>query len=315
MNDAKRISRTSSLSVLLTLIALGCEPGMPRQVELADGAELGISGEYEETGYEEWQGAVGLKIGNKRCSATLIHPRVVITAAHCVWNQTSSPQNIVVFGGADPSSHEDFASGEEVVVHPGFNPNVVNAANVDIAMVELESDVTQAEPYPVRQDPAPEVGDTGVLVGYGYTADGDTGSWGVHRAGETEVLALAHECLELGGAAGFCRGDSGGPFFTEQKEQWVLTGVSSWTLYVNACFPTFGNYSVNLVQHRDWIAGTYESMTGEPLPDVEEIDTDTGAQDDAGVGGEGEGDSGCATAPAPLTSRSLLGVLLRSALD
>jgi len=316
MHDTRTTLRAEILLLLLLPFglcwALGCEEDTQKQIQLPIGAAQGITGDWEETGYEEWQGAVGLRIGNKRCSGTLIHPRVVITAAHCVWDKTSSPQSIVVFGGADPSSHEDFASGEEVIVHPWFNHSVVNAANVDIAMVKLASDVTQAEPFPVRQEPAPEVEETGMLVGYGYIAHNANTTWGVHRAGETAVLELVSECLELGGEVGFCRGDSGGPFFTQQKDQWVLTGVSSWTLYIDACYPGYGNYSVNLVQHRDWIAETYESMTGEPLPDVEEIDTDTEVQDDAGVGGDGGDNSGCGIAPAS-SGRSLLGVLLRGA--
>ena len=54
------------------------------------------------------------------CSATIVHPRVVLTAAHCVLNARDEPRRITVLFDRAASRRQAL----DVIIHPGFLKNV-----------------------------------------------------------------------------------------------------------------------------------------------------------------------------------------------
>jgi hypothetical protein len=171
--------------------------------------------------------AVGalLQQGEAFCTATLIAPRSVLTAAHCVDGQDATS---FVFG-LGPS--QDQLDTEIQVVsaaqHPKYDGNqLVN----DVAVVTLGEDA------PVAAMPMnPTMDDTWVgrpitLVGYGVS-DGkaQTGA-GIKRMVEVNIDQVDAQMLHYlakGGKAE-CNGDSGGPALVDVGGKIMTAGITSY---------------------------------------------------------------------------------------
>ena len=143
------------------------------------------------------------------CSATLIAPRVVVTAAHCLG---FDPPNVYdVFFGA---SVEQGGTTIAVVggrAHPDYNADTFEH---DIAVLILASDAPVA-PAAVRIEALPDLAGSDVmLVGFGVT-DTAAPMTGVRSAGIARVTAVGTDSIDLEpGPAIACGGDSGGPVFS-----------------------------------------------------------------------------------------------------
>ncbi|MCU0664431.1 MAG: trypsin-like serine protease [Myxococcota bacterium] len=240
-----------------------------------------------ETNYESWQAAVGLwydqggNAGNV-CTATLIDPAVVITAAHCVdlpgqgIDAINYPSKIDIVGGSSilPENRLVYSKASSIVTHPSWRGELVWGAT-DLAMIKLASPITSLTPYGVRNpEDIVEVGETGKIVGYGMAATNQIGTAGYHRVGDTSVLSLNAGLVELGDPAGTCQGDSGGPFFSKRAGVWVLTGVTSFGM-TTTCLANRDSWDVNVIKYWSWIDSTLNAMVGHGLTPV---------------AGEGEGD-------------------------
>ncbi len=276
---------------LCMALATSCESTEGEPIALGgSGGFQGIVG-GEETGYEDWQGAVGLMGGVSLCTGTLIAPNVVLSAGHCVYspsngfNYVKNPELLQILGGATVG--EVFYSyAEEVVKHPSYN----GMWGTDLSMIKLETpiDVGTLPPHKVRKTKAKK-GDKGVIAGYGSSTDySDQTTAGTHRWGETTILSMGSN-IQVGDPTGLCSGDSGGPFFTEEDGDWVVTGVASWV--AAGCSATSGSMTVNVVTYRGWINKVYEQFTGEPLEEPEEEDTETGTETDTEVDPDGGADT------------------------
>lgn len=139
--------------------------------------------------------------GNYYCSATLIAPQVVITAAHC----TNSAWQMGFGIGVNPSNANAWFQVAEVHNHPVH----------DIAILILDEDVThrlpQIEPLPWNDQPITQqhVGEWIEVCGYGDTYDRNRqGRW----CGVSQILNLDDDAIVVNGHGqqGICFGDSGG---------------------------------------------------------------------------------------------------------
>lgn len=152
------------------------------------------------------------------CTGTLVAPRVVITAAHCVGD---APVNALeVFFGPDitgPGTRIAVSGGR---AHPDYDP--VTHAN-DVAALILARDAPVA-PIPLASA-VPDLTNMPVLlVGYGITA-GSATDVGLARAGTARVMEVtAAELRMVPDPAMSCRGDSGGPVLSGGQ----IVGVTSY---------------------------------------------------------------------------------------
>lgn len=152
--------------------------------------------------------------GASFCTATVIAPDVVLTAAHCVSNLANT--RVFFRGGHGQLVLADVAS---IAVHPEFRPKIgrKHLISIDLALLRL------AEPLPPTFKPI-ELTDSGPvatgqpfrMAGFGRADESVSGTSGVLRAGilvasrpKSPVLVWLTD--PDGTGLGGCTGDSGAP--------------------------------------------------------------------------------------------------------
>jgi secreted trypsin-like serine protease len=201
---------------------------------------------------------VGLMIADEegepawRCSGTLIHPRVFLTAGHCVYGASRAR----VWFDSDIAGVPDYPTGGEVAIegtpkpHPKYDDFQSPDNPYDVGVVIFEEPVVD---IPLATTPDEGLLDglkkDGVLrnstevakftvVGFGTILE----SWPppvivsekIRRIAESEYVALVPAQLHLSQRAvfeegGTCFGDSGGPvFWSPDDDTEILVGITSW---------------------------------------------------------------------------------------
>ncbi|MCU0663666.1 MAG: trypsin-like serine protease [Myxococcota bacterium] len=244
------------------------------------------------TGPDVWKGVVAFVAGNSTfCTGTLIHPRVILTAGHCMrlishgYNYMANLQDLHAKGGANVGFNGGggFALPEisTVQTHPGWdgvqNTELSPGPKVDLALALLSAD-TQIGTYCLQAGQDPVVDDTGVAVGYGRANTNLGALTGRRRMGEVTVLEVWDRELKTGEPAGTCSGDSGGPLFVEQGDNSVVGGVVSRG--TAGCIASAGSVFTKISAYADWIDEQVFAWTGDHLGDC--LLTSSGQGSDTG---------------------------------
>ncbi len=159
------------------------------------------------------------------CTATVIAPRVLVTAAHCV--EGNSASRVAFVTGPNALSPQAFVRVSRLVAHPQYDARRI--AN-DIAVVLLASDAPVA-PIAINAQPldASWVGRTLQHVGYG-ASNGRTGAGsGVKRTVAMPITAVGGTQFAYGDRTrNTCFGDSGGPALLDANGSLAVVGVTSF---------------------------------------------------------------------------------------
>lgn len=156
------------------------------------------------------------------CSASVIAPTVILTAAHCVTGASAYKVHYKENDGSpvllDPAS---------IAVHPGYDAGAVKGRrrSIDMALVRLSAPLpSRFAPIALSAAPRPAAGDTLTVGGYGLGQEGMPTTGGQFRAADLGVIEPFGPSSILvwltdprtgrsASGSGACQGDSGGPVF------------------------------------------------------------------------------------------------------
>ncbi len=252
----KRIGWAVITLVGLTSMSTACAPGENGALTL-DTTDNTIA-QPEFSGNSRQFASVGVMMmpWGGLCTATLIAPSMVLTAAHCIYQDEHFPTNdfdseaySLVF--ADPNGTQ--TAYDSVRVHALPKADVYD----DVVIIELSS-IVNIPAMPIMSNvTAANLGNNVGLVGYGELKPGDTSSLGVMHISGTNLDGLSSNQIEYGSTqtSTSCFGDSGGPVVHERTDgTYELAGV----VHGGSAACNGAAYASRADIHNDWI----RSVTG-----------------------------------------------------
>lgn len=164
------------------------------------------------------------------CTATLIAPRVLVTAAHCTsTEEVGADAQFMVWSGTDFDGVGEPLEVSSVMHDNAFDVNALQGGH-DIGAVILAAPST-ITPMAVNTtiDPDTLVGKSVKIVGYGVNNGSKQTGAGVKRIATTTVQSVDDRLIYLGDRKhGTCQGDSGGPAIATLSGVPTLIGVTSF---------------------------------------------------------------------------------------
>jgi len=206
---------------------------MKRSVVLLAAATLSATAAHAIVGGEEHKGPLArrsvmvLSSNGGVCSAVVVAPDVVLTAAHCV---TGAAEHRVHF--RDEAGQPVLIAPAAKAVHPAYDAKAIatRRRSIDLALLRVP------EPLPSRFEVAPlatgglAAGETVTVGGWGLSRRDDPKTTGTFRTTSLNVIEPYGPSRILlwsqgTGAMGACRGDSGGPMAAGA----TVVAITSWS--------------------------------------------------------------------------------------
>lgn len=178
----------------------------------------------------------------RSCTSSLIHQRVLLTAAHCIYDKDRKFPLELSFEYRNESGESQLGKIEKVLVHPEYYKGDEQASlyGFDLALVLLKEPLpTFYRPIPVElSQSAAETSSDWLALGYGITgvetdalevlrkvavkkdASGSPDFLGANLPNSRQLL------LDQSHGQGICSGDSGGPILSQVGETWKIIGVT-----------------------------------------------------------------------------------------
>jgi hypothetical protein len=216
----------------LAPIINGSDHWDPAIAPLSDGQALAIGAILEQ--YDgEWLSA---------CTATVIAPNVVLSAAHCFYDWSTltwlTASDVRFAVGPDAAAPTLVLEPASLEVHPDWDFWTTELSYHDVAVLVFDRPITDDLPGLVPIAPScdaleadPPVGEWIQLVGYGVTSLDDPSNsrrwWTTEEVTEISAWDLT---VDGRGLTGICYGDSGGPALRADPAtgRVRVIGTASW---------------------------------------------------------------------------------------
>lgn len=209
-----------------------------------------------------WPWMVAIYVSNgKLCGGTLITYQHVLTAAHCVFDVSSS--DLIVYSGIKKLSeraNDGVRNVSTISVHPSYNDTLkINDLAVIKLSAPLKASVTVGLCCLATQSSTPEVGSTAVLIGWGRTSPSSNFSDTLQQA-TVEIVnpslcdytsVTDHQVCTGNTTSVACYGDSGSPLMTQINGLWTCMGVVNLGLLTCDSYVVYtrvSHYSLFIVQ-------------------------------------------------------------------
>ena len=206
---------------LMSVVVSGCAAQSTDEGGLGDSRQDIVGGQATSS-----LPAVGAltRFGSTHCTGTLVEPRKVVTAAHCLTGVSASSLKFVI--GASVSSPDHVIAVSSVSYHPSYS---ASSLKNDIGYVTLASDAP-VEPMGVLPSmDASWVGTELVFVGYGASNGINQTGFGTKRYVSMPIAqVLSTQFSYATSGKNTCNGDSGGPAFAQVGGELLLAGVTSY---------------------------------------------------------------------------------------
>ena len=174
------------------------------------------------------------------CTGTVIAPRVVLTAAHCIYRRRAS--NVSFRLGTSVWNPTRTIPVRSVHWHPNYNPNI--SGHYDVGIVRLAQNANVRPMSFQRSELAwwALLGQSMRFVGYGMSQAGDVAATRQNIGTKRSVVAPILDVQDLNFfhrrnvTGGTCGGDSGGPAILGGKVVGVSTFGDSECTQIGAHF-------------------------------------------------------------------------------
>ena len=162
--------------------------------------------------------------GGTTCTGTLVGPRKVLTAAHCI--DRVAPSSLSFTLGTRIDAPVEVIPVERGVMHPHYRRETLEN---DVAYLVLSHAPTTAAPMPlVEHIDASFIGRELVFVGFGYDDGLRRRGSGIKRVASIPMTSLGPRSFNYSAPGkNTCQGDSGGPAFAVVNGEYAIAGVTS----------------------------------------------------------------------------------------